>query len=152
MLPRVRSRLKTGAWLASIAMLALALLPTVSRALAASSPASSASSALWAEVCTTQGVLMTTAPGAAMPAAGADANVGNDGNDGGQAAWSAGATALDRCAFCVLAAGAAPLAAVAPSFAVPAGVPELPRSFAPPAPHARMAWASAQPRAPPSHS
>ncbi|MFO1286752.1 MAG: hypothetical protein U1F49_09600, partial [Rubrivivax sp.] len=100
MLPWVRSRLKTGAWLASIAMLALALLPTVSRALAASSPASSASSALWAEVCTTQGVLMQTAPGAAMPAAGVAASVGNDGsggNDGSQAAWPAGAAALDRC-------------------------------------------------------
>lgn len=148
MLPWVRKRLKTGAWLASVAMLALALLPTVSRALAAASPASPAGAALWAEVCTVQGVLMKTAPAAAMPAAGDEAHEGN----GDPVAWSGGAAALDRCAFCVLAAASAPLRAAVPSFAAPAGAPALPAATERPSPHASTAWASAQPRAPPSSS
>lgn len=119
---------RLGAWIALVAMLAFALMPTLSRALAFSGSGNAA----WAEICTPQGMKwLSSAPAAADPGAPPQA------------------LPLDPCSFCSLAsAGAAP----------PPGVPQvlhLPlRSAAPPAlflhaPHALHAWASAQPRAPP---
>ena len=110
-------------------MLAFALVPTLSRALAFAAGGGSA----WAEVCTPQGMkLVSTA------AAGADA-------DGAPAQ----ALPLDHCSFCSLAgAGLAPPPAAPPLVSLPL------RGAAPPplflhAPRTLHARASAQPRAPP---
>lgn len=113
-------------------MLAFALMPTLSRALAFSGSGNSNGNADWAAICTPQG--MQWLPSAATPA---DAGV------------PAQTLALDPCGFCALAgAGAAPPPVLAHILHLPL------RSAAPPAlflhaRHALHAWASAQPRAPP---
>ena len=124
----MRLRLRSAAWLALVALLALALMPTIARALAFAH-----GDASWAEVCTTQGLRLT-----------AVAQTGDE-------APAAGRGHLDHCAFCALSAGAAPL----PSTAA-AVLPLSPQTVAPPplflhAPRTLFAWGSAQPRAPPHH-
>lgn len=114
-----------AAWFAIVAMLALALVPTLSRALALAGTGSAG-----AEVCTPQG--MKRVPQAEDPT-----------GDSTPATPS-----LDRCGLCLLAsAGAAPPPA-------PPAVPVAPHGASVPAAavtaaHPRPSRARAQPRAPP---
>lgn len=113
-------------------MLALALVPTLSRALAFA-----ADGGRWVEVCTPQGMKL-------VPLAG-DAGDRADGTP-------TGAPSLDPCGLCLLSAhGAAPVPAP------PALPPAAARGTAAPAacgqsPHPLPPWTRAQPRAPPSHA
>lgn len=110
-------------------MWAFALMPTLSRALAAAG-----SGGAWTEVCTVQGPRWLPVEGAGEPAA------------------PAGLHALDHCAFCALhAAGAAPLPALPPTLPLPALAEPVPALFLH-APRPLFAWLSAPARAPPSVS
>lgn len=113
------------AWIALVAMLAFAVVPTVSRAMAYATGSST-----WAEICTPQGMKLVAAA------------------DGDEAPVQAGAH-LDHCALCGLSTdGAAPLPAVPVPLLVPVGSAEVPRLF-PQAARTLHVWRSAQPRAPP---
>ncbi len=123
-------RLRLPAWIALVAMLALALLPTVSHALAFAR-----GGAAWAEVCTPQGMKVV-----AVDAAQA----------GGEPVLAAGH--LEHCPLCALAADhAAPPPAAPVVLALPAGRMLMPAAFLH-APRTLFAWRSAQPRGPPSIS
>lgn len=130
-MPRFTQRL--ALLLALLATLALAVLPSVSHALAFAHGGASA----WAEVCTPQGMRMV----AVDPEQQTDSS----------APMQAAAT-LEHCALCALAGGASALPASGP-----VALPLLPNSHALPwlflhAPHTLHAWRSAQPRGPPSIS
>ena len=113
------------AWIALVAMLAFALVPTVSRALAFGTGSSG-----WAEICTPQGMKRL-------------AVVDDDG-----APVQAG-THLNHCALCGLSTdGAAPLPAAPAPLRLPVGSAAGPRLF-PQAAHTLPAWRRAQARAPP---
>ena len=123
-----RSHRRLTVWIALAAMLAFALLPTLSRAMAFAGGGGG-----WAEVCTPQGMRLVPT-GDAEPA-GASAQAGIQ---------------LDHCAFCSMATdGAAPLPAVAPALHLPLNGAEPPQRFLQAAvtPHA---WRTAQPRGPPA--
>lgn len=108
-----------------LAVLAFALVPTVSRAMAFASGSSG-----WAEICTPQGMKQVAAV------------------DGDPAPVQAGAN-LDHCALCGLSTdAAAPLSAVPLPLRLPVGSAEVPSLFLQAA-HTLHAWRSAQPRAPP---
>lgn len=124
-----RRHLSSFAWIALVAIWALALLPTLSRAMAALQGEGTA----WAEICTAQGmkrvVLDHQADGPAQPAMA-----------GGH---------LDHCPLCGLAAQAVALPPAPPQaldLSTPAA--HLPPLFLH-APHTLSAWCPAQPRAPP---
>lgn len=119
-----RHHCRLTVWVAILAMLALALLPTISRAMAYGGG--------WTEICTPQGMQWVSADGerAAAPPDGTSPQV-------------------DHCHFCQLAAsGTAPLPASAPALVLPLTGAEPPRLFVQAARTLR-AWCSAQPRAPP---
>lgn len=108
-------------------MLALALLPTVSHALAFAQGGKSA----WAEICTPQGMMVVAVESA-------------PGDEGIPVAAH-----LEHCPYCAQAAttlGMPPAVATAP--ALPLAAIEPPALFLN-APRAPFAWAAAQPRAPP---
>lgn len=114
------------AWFALVAIWALALVPTVSRALAFA-----AGDGLWAEVCTTQGPRFVS--------------LDERGSPSPQATH-----ALEHCKFCTAGFdGAAPLPAVAPAWQLPQTRAAVPRLFLQ-APRPLFAWRRAQPRAPPA--
>jgi hypothetical protein len=122
------SHFRRFAWIALVAALALALVPTLSRALA-----TQPGQAAWAEVCTTQG----------LKAAAADAV-------DAQVVWAGPAMVhLDHCQFCILAANlpgvpttpAALPMRVSLTQAMPARLLEAARTA--------HAWAHAPARAPP---
>lgn len=127
MLTSVRHRHIT-AWIAIVAMLALAMIPTLSRAMAFAD-----GSGRWAEVCTPQGMkLVATA---------------DSGDEAPQATLQ-----LDPCGFCSLAGeGAAPLPAMAAAVHLPLHSAEPPALFLH-APRTLHAWSAAQPRAPPARA
>ncbi len=111
-------------------MLALALLPSLSHALAHARGGDSA----WAEVCTPRGMRLVAldADGATDPAAPVQA-----------------AGHLEHCPLCALGADTAALPpAPAADLALPAGASLLPPLFLL-APRTLFAWRSAQPRGPP---
>lgn len=120
-------RRRNIAWLALVAMLAMALLPTVSHALAFAQNGKST----WAEICTPQGmkvVAVATAPG----------------DEGAPAAAH-----LEHCPYCAQTAtmlGMPPAPAALAAFPV-AGI-EPPALFLH-APRTLFVWVAAQPRAPP---
>jgi len=130
----VRHRLRACIWLALVAVVALAVVPTLSRAWGLDVGGVKAPALV--EVCTIDGLRMVP-------------------SDEGQLSSHTPAHHADvfeRCAHCVL--GAAPLA-LPP--AAPAWRVSDPRAQALPAlflqaPHTLPVWAVAQPRAPPSHS
>lgn len=114
------------AWIALVAMLALALVPTLSRAMAYASGGSG-----WSEVCTPQGMQWVSV----------DSEQSSSPPDGTP-------PQVDHCHFCQLASvGAAPPPASA--LALPVAGAEPPRLF-PQALRTVHAWRSAQPRGPPS--
>lgn len=128
----LRLRLRPAIWLALIAVLALALAPTVSRALAAANGAS-----MWTEVCTPAGMKLQAVADTAE-----DAPVAQGGQIG----------QLEQCGYCALSAGAAPLPmAASPALPAVAAAAALPALFLQ-APRTLYAWRSAQPRAPPFFS
>ncbi len=121
-------------------MLALALLPTLSHALAHARGGVGA----WAEVCTPQGlraVALGAGQGAEVSAPAVPA-----------APTTTAAGHLEHCPLCALNADFTPLPAPAqPALALPAGSAELPALFLH-APRTPFSWRSAQPRGPPSVS
>ena len=130
-MPTARLHRRLTAWIALVAMLAFALLPTLSRAMAfaGGSPA-------WAEICTPQGLKRVSLAG--DPAA--------------DSAPAQADTHLDACALCSLATeGTAPLPSSHADAALPLGSAPTPRLFLQAA-ATLHAWRSAQPRAPPSGS
>lgn len=124
-MPLATRHRRLAAWIALVAMLALAVVPTVSRAWAFAN-----GHALWAPVCTPQGVKLVAAA---------------DADD----APAAAGQLLEHCAFCALAGdGAVPLPAAQAEPPLLARRAEMPARFLQAActPHA---WRSAQPRGPP---
>lgn len=115
------------AWIALVAMLGFALMPTLARALSFAQGGSG-----WSEICTPQGMQWVSPDGERQDRA------------------PDGATShLDHCHFCQLATdGAAPLPAAAPAVVLPLAAAEPPRLFLQAA-RTLHAWRSAQPRAPP---
>ena len=135
MAPWIRLRRKTTAWLALFAMLAGAVLPTVSHALA------SARGEAWMAVCTAQGVRWVAAD-AATDSAGDSAQADSQGLPGS-------AVPSDHCPFCAH-AGHTPALPPASQDALPpaANASPMPALFLH-APRTLFAWRGAQPRAPP---
>jgi hypothetical protein len=120
-------------WLALVAMLALALLPTLSHALTFAR-----GGAAWAELCTPQGMRLV-AVDAAQAAA-----------DTGAPAQAAGH--LEHCPLCALGADLPMLPPAAPAALVlPLAAADAPALFLH-APRTLFAWRSAQPRGPPLFS
>jgi hypothetical protein len=138
MLQRARNPLT---WLALVAMLAMALLPSVSHALAFARNGTGGNGG-WVEVCTPQGMRMV--------AVDADAVAGDPA--GAVPAPTQATGFLEHCPLCALAADTAPLppAALAALPDVRRGDP-LPLLFLQ-GPSTLYAWRSAQPRGPPSLS
>jgi hypothetical protein len=121
-------------WLALVAVLALALLPTISRAWGLG--AESVGAHAMVEVCTTDGLRM-------VPASEGQTSPHTPAHH---------ADPFERCAHCVL--GAAPLAMLPAASVWQAPDPRalaLPALFLQ-APYTLHVWAAAQPRAPPAHS
>jgi hypothetical protein len=117
-----RRHFRLGLRLALVAIWALALLPTLSHALAR------ADAATLGVICTPQGPKQ--APGDATSAA----------------------SALQHCALCALAADAPPLLPAAPALQMPAAAAAFEPLLFLQAPRTLHAWAAAQPRAPPAAS
>lgn len=119
-------------WLALWAVLAAALLPTISHALAQGR----GDGARWAEVCTAQGMRLVVLDDATADTSGQTQRIAQ----------------LEHCPYCALGAGAAPLPAAPglPPLAVTT-VERVPALFLH-APRTLHAWRSAQPRGPPAFS
>jgi hypothetical protein len=127
----LRRRLRSLAWIALLAVWALAVLPAVSRALASAGGAHG-----WVEVCSAQGSRMV--PNSAREAGGwpVPASIGH----------------VDHCPLCVLGADQAPLPPAAGAPAKPvAGACAL-SPWPGRAARGLSDWAGAQPRAPPALS
>ena len=124
-----RSQLTPVTWLALVVMLALALLPTVSHALALQRGGSA-----WVEVCTPQGMKLVAVDGSEAPAP-------------LQAAGH-----LEHCPACVLQhIDAAPPPTPPALLPLPLEAAAVPPLFLH-APHTLHAWRTAQPRGPPTRS
>lgn len=126
-------------WLAALALVALALVPTLSRLWAATAPGSA-----WAEVCSAAGLGPTLSPAAGVTFSVA---VGSP-SDAAPANLPGGLHALDHCGLCLLAGAAL----VPPGPLVLAWVPDRGQAPSAPstlAPAPAPSWPSAQPRAPP---
>jgi Protein of unknown function (DUF2946) len=129
--PRQHQRLLT--WLALVAVLGMALLPTLSHALAFARGDASR----WAEVCTPQGMRLV----AVDDSAGAEDKT-----------LPTASGQLEHCPLCALGAGAmAPPPAPLAVLWLPLAGAEPPTAFLQ-APRTAHAWRSAQPRGPPSFS
>ncbi len=130
----LRRHLKVCNWLALVAVLAMALLPTVSHALAHGQ----GTGTTWAEVCTPQGMKMVAVDVEdAAPGSAGSAQPGSH---------------LEHCPYCtgsVTPPGLPPSTFSLPYFDPRAGL--VPPLFLQ-APHTLFAWRSAQPRAPPPFS
>lgn len=123
----LRHHLRLAVWLALAAMAAVALLPTLSHALAR---AAGGGSSAFTEVCTPQGTKLVAL---------AD----------GQAAPDSALLQLEHCSWCTAALGdLAPPPLAWHQDGPVAGAGFVPALFLQ-APHTLHAWASAQPRAPP---
>jgi hypothetical protein len=129
----IRRHLPSLAWFAIVAMLALAMLPTVSRAMVSAQGEGSG----WAEVCTAQGMVRVTEGGAA-----GDLPIGPT-----TPAYASGH--LDHCPFCSLSAHMVSLPPPPPRAPdLSAAADHRPPLFLLLSP-TRFGWSSAQPRAPP---
>lgn len=129
----LRHRLPACTWIVALAMLAMALLPGVSHALAHARGDNTA----WVEVCTPQGMRLVALPAADALAPDSPAPLQTAGH-------------LEHCALCALAQDTLSLPA-APPLPARLATTDVPRSQ--PllrAPCAAPAWPSAQPRAPPA--
>ena len=119
-----RRHLQLGTWLALVAMLALALLPTVSHALAGEGRG-------FAEICTPQGMKVLALTDGEQP--------------------STASVHLEHCPYCTVGPGdvAPPPPAPQAMAALAVGFQATPPLFGA-APRRLFAWALASPRAPPS--
>lgn len=129
----LRRHLHASTWLALVAVLAMALLPTLSHALAFSQ----GDQRVWAEICTPQG----------MKRVAVDSTAGEAATATDPATSAAGH--LEHCPYCTLSApavGLPPAPHAVPVFS--AAAEHLPPSWRH-APRTLWAWGSAQPRAPP---
>ena len=122
----LRHHLRGLATIAFLAIFALALLPTVSRLLVHATGSSA-----WAEICTPRGLKAAVQAGDEQPAS------------------AVTAAHLDHCPLCGLAGSALAPPPLAAAQAVMASAPGMPALFGA-APRPLFAWASAQPRGPPS--
>lgn len=125
---------RRSAWVALLAVLAMALVPTLARALAHGQGAGTQ----WIEVCTAQGMKLVA--------------VADDGTAETGSAPQTLLPQLEHCPFCTLGHGgpALPSATVA-LLPPPAAVRTVPARFLH-APRTLRAWRSTQPRGPPSQS
>ncbi|MDO9091153.1 MAG: DUF2946 domain-containing protein [Rubrivivax sp.] len=131
----LRRHLHASTWFALVAVLGMALLPTLSHALAFSQ----GEPRVWAEICTPQGMKRVAVDSLSGEAAGTT-----------DPATSA-AGHLEHCPWCTLSAPAAGLPPAPPSVPIVSAAAEhLPRWLQ--APRTLWAWGSAQPRAPPSQA
>lgn len=141
----IRPHLRRLSWLALVSLLALALLPTLSHALAhARAAAAGQSHDGWAEVCTPQGTRVLAlqdpvARGEPAPAEGENPPHGAQGH-------------FEHCPYCApsgtaLAGAPAPM----PALVLPLGSAAPPAPFRH-APRTRHAWRGPQPRGPPRAS
>jgi Protein of unknown function (DUF2946) len=125
----LRPLFRRATWLALLAVLSMALLPTLSRAMVV------ASGGELTQICTPQGMKMVAV---------ADLGAASDPTQP-----APNAASLDHCPYCAASAGAAPLpVSLAPWHVPMADVVEAPRAFFQ-APRSLFAWTRAQPRAPP---
>lgn len=131
---RHRSRLRLFAWIALWAAMALALVPSVSRALANSGGSDSFNR--WATICSTSGGPQPHLAALAL--------------DDSHRPAHAGSLHLDHCPLCAVAATALLPPAAAAALQVPARADFMPALFRH-APRPLFAWRSAQPRGPPSY-
>ena len=131
----LRRHLHAAAWIALVAMLALALLPTLSHALASGQGAGNGPGA-WAEVCTPQGLAQVALDDAAAGERPAPA--------------SSASGHFEHCPFCHLGVDlpTGPPAAAPGVWLAPAAHARPGR--VPPAPRTGFVWAGAQARAPPA--
>ena len=128
----IRRHLQPATWLAIVALLALALLPTLSHALV---HRQSDRGAL-AEICTPQGMQQRVVSGADVP--------------GGEVDRAGFPGHLEHCPYCALGSVTAVLPSpTAPALALLALTQAEPALFLR-APRTLFAWAAAQPRGPPS--
>lgn len=114
-----------------LAVLALALVPTVSRALAHAQGQSA-----WVEVCSQQGSVWVAADGSST-----------DGNPDGATLHT-----LEHCALCGLAAAALPLPPTEFAWVLPLTAATLVPTLFLQAPRPQFVWVQSQPRAPPVRS
>jgi hypothetical protein len=129
-LSALRHRLRRLSWIAFLAIFGLAIVPTISHALAHASGESA-----FTEICTPQGMrqVSVAAQGNTAPAAPSMSH-------------------LDHCPMCGLGASPVALLPVAPVVLAPVDPAHLLPALFLHAPQPLFAWASAQPRAPPSAS
>ena len=135
----VRSHLRPLTWIALVAILSLALLPSLSHAFAHFGVTGAAGG--WAEVCTPQGPkrIAIDADDKMVDTVVADAD-------------ALTATHLQHCPLCALQTDAPPLPPAAASpLPLPLASDSPPAAFLH-APHTLHAWRSAQPRGPPASS
>jgi len=125
----IRLHLPSLAWLALVAMLALALLPTVARAMA-SAPGDGS---VWAEICTAQGMK----------------RVALNGQPGVPTVPVSASSHLDHCPFCTLSAQALDLPPVPNPVQDAPAAADSPPGLYQQAPREPFAWHRGQPRAPP---
>jgi hypothetical protein len=131
-----RRRQPAPAWIAILALLAMALLPTLTQALTHLR----GDSTNWVEICTPQGMRLVSLT---SMAGGEDAPT--------EQAPLQAAAHVEHCALCTLSQPLpALLAAHAPTLVPPPAAHALPWLFLY-APHTLHAWRSAQPRGPPHH-
>lgn len=124
------THLRRVTWLAIFAMLALALVPGASHALARLR-----GQAAWSEVCTTQGARLVALAGGGAA----------------QAPGTAATAYLEHCSYCALSFGGLGLPPAPPAL-LPAVAAAAPPALPLHAPYTLHAWRSAQPRAPPAFS
>lgn len=145
----LRRRSKGFVWLALAAMLAMALLPALAHARAASHAGQDG----WAEVCTPRGTQWVEVDAAASGATNGTSNgapgAAVDGAPAGDAAQAGLADHLADCPACLpsLSAGLPP--SPWPAWRLPASGTDAPPLFLH-APRTLFAWACAHPRAPPA--
>lgn len=131
---RSARHLRLATWLALVAMLALVLMPMVSRALASQMNAKG-----WIEVCSAQGARWVSLNASSSPAD--DIAPAQDPSQGLLAQ-------LDHCDYCSLAHATPVLPSVTPAFAMPLQHAMVPELFLQ-APRRLHVWSTAQSRAPP---
>lgn len=128
MLALIRHHLRRCSWIALLAVFGLALVPTISHALAHAQGATP-----WTEICTPQGLKVVSLSGEELPA---DAMPSPHG--------------LEHCPLCGLAASPSAPPQAAPSLVLDPGLSQaVPRLFLA-APRPLFAWATLQARAPPA--
>ena len=135
----LRSCLRRWSWIALLAMLGIALAPTVSHALAANGPANP-----FTEICSVAGRLQS------LPAGLAASPVDLAANPQGSPLDGAGGHPMDHCPLCSGAGGQPALPVTDPAALPVADGADFVAALFAQSPRPLFAWAAAQARAPPS--